>query len=191
MKNTFLSSNSIKEHSFKLFYKKYYAPFCLYTKRFIDNKEVREDIVSSVFALLWEMLDTFDLNSNTALGYVKMCIKNNCLNYLKHQGICRNYEEKIQLKTPIYETEPDSVYTLDELYQMLNDILNELPEKYRTVLIESFFEGKTHAKIAEEMSVSVKSVNRYKKKAIEILRNEMKDLENRKKVRLRCPSLVV
>ena len=72
---------------------------------------------------------------------------------------------------------------------MLNDILNELPEKYRTVLIESFFEGKTHTKIAEEMNVSVKSVNRYKKKAIEILRNEMKDLENRKKVRLRCPFL--
>jgi RNA polymerase sigma-70 factor (ECF subfamily) len=181
MKNTFLSSNSSKEQSFKLFYEKYYASFCLYAKRFIDNKETREDIVSGVFALLWEMMDNFDLNSNTALGYVKMCIRNNCLNYLKHQGICRNYEEKIQQKTPIYETEPDGVYTLDELYQMLDDILNELPEKYQTVLIESFFEGKTHAEIAEKMNVSVKSINRYKQKAIEILRNEMKDLENKKR----------
>ena len=78
-------------------------------------------------------------------------------------------------KAPVYENEPDSVYTLDDLYRMLYETLNKLPESYRTVFIESFFNGKTHAEIAEELNLSVKSVNRYKQRTIELLRNELKD----------------
>lgn len=164
-----------KEQAFKLLYEEYYAPFCLYAKRFIEDPETREDIVSDVFASLWDKIETFELNSETTLGYIKMCVKNNCLNHLKHQEYEWNYAELIQKKAPIYETEPDSVYTLDDLYRMLHETLNKLPESYRTVFIESFYNGKTHAEIAEELDLSVKSVNRYKQRTIELLRNELKD----------------
>ena len=158
-------SRQTKERAFKQLYEDYYAPFCLYAKRFVDDKEVREDIVS----------DSFDLQSETALGYIKMCVKNSCLNFLKHQEYEWSYAENIQKKAPLYETETDSVYTLDELYRMLYETLNKLPENYRTVFMKSFFEGKTHAEIAEEMNLSVKSINRYKQKTMELLRNELKD----------------
>ena len=114
-------SKQTKERAFKQLYEEYYAPFCLYAKRFVDDKETREDIVSDVFTSLWDKLDTdsFDLQSNTALAYIKMCVKNSCLNFLKHQEYEWSYAENIKKKTPIYETEPDSIYTLDELYRML------------------------------------------------------------------------
>lgn len=166
-----------KEQSFKQLYEEYYAPFCLYAKRFIDDKETREDIVSDVFTSLWDKLDadSFELQSGTALGYIKMCVKNSCLNYLKHQEYEWSYAENIQQRAPIYETEQDSVYTLDELYRMLYETLDKLPENYRAVFTKSFFEGKTHAEIAEEMNLSVKSINRYKQKTMELLREELKD----------------
>ena len=104
-----------------------------------------------------------------------MCVKNSCLNFLKHQEYECSDAEKIQKKAPLYETESDSVYTLDELYRMLYDTLNKLPENYRTVFHKSFFEGKTHAEIAEEMNLSVKSINRYKQKTMELLRNELNE----------------
>ena len=155
-------SRQTKERAFKQLYEDYYAPFCLYAKRFVDDKEVREDIVSDVFTSLWDKLDTdsFDLQSETALGYIKMCVKNSCLNFLKHQEYEWSYAENIQKKAPLYETETDSVYTLDELYRMLYETLNKLPENYRTVFMKSFFEGK---------------INRYKQKTMELLRNELKD----------------
>ena len=147
-------SKQTKERAFKQLYEEYYAPFCLYAKRFVDDKETREDIVSDVFTSLWDKLDTdsFDLQSNTALAYIKMCVKNSCLNFLKHQEYEWSYAENIQKKAPVYETEPDSIYTLDELYRML----------YET-------------EIAEEMNLSVKSINRYKQKTMELLRNELKE----------------
>ena len=157
-------SRQTKERAFKQLYEDYYAPFCLYAKRFVDDKEVREDIVSDVFTSLWDKLDTDSFD-----------VKNSCLNFLKHQEYEWSYAENIQKKAPLYETETDSVYTLDELYRMLYETLNKLPENYRTVFMKSFFEGKTHAEIAEEMNLSVKSINRYKQKTMELLRNELKD----------------
>lgn len=168
-------SNTNKEKDFKQLYEEYYAPFCIYAKRFIDNIETREDIVSDVFMSLWNKMDSFDLQSETALGYIKMCVKNGCLNYLKHQEYEWSYAEKIKEKAPVYETEPDSVYTLDELYRMLYEALNKLPENYRTVFTKNFFEGKTHTEIAEEMNLSVKSINRYKQKTMDLLRNDLKE----------------
>ena len=170
-------STQTKDRTFKQLYEEYYAPFCLYAKRFIDDLDTRQDIVSDVFASLWDKMDTdsFDLQSDTALGYIKMCVKNSCLNFLKHQEYEWSYAENIQKKTPVYETEPDSVYTLDELYRMLYETLDKLPENYRTVFMKSFFEVKTHVEIAEEMNLSVKSINRYKQKTMELLRNELKD----------------
>lgn len=170
-------SKQAKELTFKQLYEEYYAPFCLYAKRFVDDKEAREDIVSDVFASLWDKLDSdsFDLQSDTALGYIKMCVKNSCLNFLKHQEYEWSYAENIQKKAPIYESEPDSIYTLDELYRMLYETLTKLPENYRNVFMKSFFEGKTHVEIAEEMNLSVKSINRYKQKTMELLREELKD----------------
>lgn len=168
-------SNSNKEHSFKLLYKTYYAPFCLYAKRFIEDKDTREDLVSDVFTSLWNNIESLDLNSGTVLGYIKMCVKNNCLNFLKHQEYEWNYAEFIQKSAPVYETEPDSVYTLEELYRMLYEALDKLPPNYRTVFTESFFKGKTHAEIAEELNISVKSVNRYKQKTLELLHNELRE----------------
>ena len=51
------------------------------------------------------------LYTSTALAYIKMCVKNSCLNFLKHQEYAWSYAENIQKKAPVYETEPDSVYT--------------------------------------------------------------------------------
>lgn len=164
-----------REQAFQQLYKEYYAPFCLYAKRFIENAETREDIVSDVFVSLWDKIDTLDFDSNTILGYIKMSVKNSCLNFLRHQEYEWNYAENIQKNSPVYETEPDSLYTLDELYKMLYDILEQLPDKYRIVFMENFFEGKTQAEIAEELDISIKSVNRYKQKVLELLREKSRD----------------
>ena len=38
-------SKQTKERAFKQLYEEYYAPFCLYAKRFVDDKETREEIL--------------------------------------------------------------------------------------------------------------------------------------------------
>lgn len=170
-----LSNRSDKEEEFRELFELYYAPFCLYAKRFIDDLSVREDIVSEVFTSLWDKYVKNELASETLVGYIKMCVRNSCLNYIKHQEYEWNYAEMVNKQEPIYSSTPDSVYTLDELYELLYKVLGELPEAYQTAFTKSVFEGKTHAEIAEELNLSVKSVNRYKQKTLEILKLRLQD----------------
>lgn len=164
-----------KEKEFRKLYEEYYAPFCIYAKRFIDDITVCEDIVSEVFASLWDKSDSIELKPITATAYLKICVRNSCLNYLKHIEYEWSYHEFCRNQSPVYATDTDSVYTLNELYEKLSAALAKLPPNYRTVFAKSFFEGKTHAEIAEEMELSVKSIHRYKQKTMDFLRKEFKD----------------
>ncbi len=164
-----------KEERFRRLFEEYYAPFCLYAKQFVEDRAMREDIVSEVFTVVWEKLDEDSLNMDTALGYIKMSVRNRCLNLLKHQEYEWSYAEWQQHKAPIYASSPDSLYTAEELYGLLSDTLQKLPEHYRSVFLKSFIESKTHAEIADEMHLSVKSVNRYKQRVMAILKENFKD----------------
>ena len=99
-----------------------------------------------------------------SIGIYKNVCKKQLFELSENQEYEWSYAENIQKKAPLYETETDSVYTLDELYRMLYETLNKLPENYRTVFMKSFFEGKTHAEIAEEMNLSVKPLIGINKK---------------------------
>ena len=163
-----------QEKAFRILYEKYAPALRYFAAKYVEEGEVIDDIVQDVFVCLWEKRVDFK-TEETIKAFLYKAVKNSCLNFLKHQEYEWNYAEIIRKKTPVYETESDSVYTLDELYRMLYETLNKLPDNYRTVFIESFFKGKTHAEIAEELNLSVKSVNRYKQRTLELLRNELKD----------------
>lgn len=164
-----------KEQRFRKIYEDYYASFCIYAKQFIDDRNIREDIVSDVFATLWRKRNEMELRPETVLAFLKTCVRNSCLNYIKHQNYEMDYVESYKARSPAYEIDPDMVYTLEELYDLLYQTLEKLPENYRTVFVKHFFEGKTHVEIARDMGLSVKSIDRYKQKVMEILRHELKD----------------
>lgn len=165
------------EDAFRRFYEEYYAPFCLYAGRFVADMDTRKDLVSEVFASLWHKVESgeISLREDTIAAYVKMCVRNRCINHLKHMEYESGYADRVKICAPSYEEGFDNIYTLEELYKMLYETLCRLPESCRETFTKSFFEGKTQAEIAEEMNVSVKSVGRWKQKTIELLKVALKD----------------
>ena len=165
-----------KEQQIKDLYEIYYAPFCIYAKRFLKDITVCEDIVSDAFANLWVNSDNSLLEERgSAISYLKTIVHNKCLNYLKHQNYEDEYSEQYIYRAPIYSESPESIYTLDEMYKLLSDAIKKLPDKYREVYIKSFLEDKKQTEIAKELNVSVKTVERYRTEIIEKLRKELKD----------------
>lgn len=166
-------NNNNNEEYFKDLFEVWYAPFCVYAKRYIESREEREDIVSSVFLSVWEMLEKGELHKDTAVGYIKISVKNKCLNTVKRKQHDNGYADSLKSRSPVYSE--DTVYTLQEMYELLYKTLDKMPEIHRKVFMETCFEGKTQVEIAEEMGISVKSVNRYKQKVMSLLKENMKD----------------
>lgn len=152
------------ELAFKDLFEAFYPSLCLYSKRFIDKREVREDIVQDVFLTLWEKRNEIAMNPS-AVGYLKTCVKNSCLNYLEHLEYKRKHIHTELEREPSYATSTDSLYTIIELKCLLKATLDKLPEDCKKVYLMSCFGGKTYAEIAKEIGLSVRTVERYRNKA--------------------------
>ncbi|MFG6400614.1 MAG: sigma-70 family RNA polymerase sigma factor, partial [Parabacteroides distasonis] len=85
------------------------------------------------------------------------------------------YESLIQEQIPIYAESSEELYTWEELQTLLRQALDKLPENYRLAFEKNRFENKSYGEIAEEMQISIRTVERYKNKATELLKTELKD----------------
>ena len=152
----------------------YSSSLYVYAKRFVGSAQVREDIVCDVFARLWLKGENFLLKEDTALAFLKTSVRNACLNHIRSCGSADNFIED-QMHIPAYAESPESIYTLDELYAMLYDAVEKMSDQEKLVFHESFILGKKGKEVAEQLGVSSKTVERYRKRIVDFLRTELKD----------------
>lgn len=167
-------SNKDDQTAYRSLFEQYYVALCQFARRYIDDQETREDIVQDVFFTIWEKRKTIS-PTISARNYLVTCVRNLCLNYLRDQGYKQDYETNTQKRIPAYVENQDDIYTLQELRELLNKTLAKLPPEYRLAFEMNRFENKSIEEIAEIMGVSDRTVKRYKSRAIEILKEELKD----------------
>lgn len=173
MKPSFIDTNGCID--FHKLYATYYAPFCIYAKRFIDDGDVRQDIVQEVFVSLWNKFEGTEVDADAILSYIKVCVRNGCLNHIEHQRHVAVYADARRTAAPPYADSADSLYTLEEMYARLNDIVAAMPEAQRIVFEQTVIDNRNYAEVAEQIGCSVKSVGRYRQRIMQILKRDMKE----------------
>lgn len=147
-------------------YQKYYIGLCVYANRFVKNKSSSEEIVQQTFIKLWERREKLEINESI-LAYLYASIRNNCLNYLKHERIVHRYNEVISQTlreseelVAISQETGLSIFIAQELEQKINCAINNLPEQCREIFKMSRFSGLKHAEIAKEKGISLNTVQK-------------------------------
>lgn len=160
------------EVAFRYLFEHYYAPLCLFAKRFIDDRETREDIVQEVFFRLWDKRKQITVMSS-AQNYLLTSVRNLCLNYLRRQETQQSFEKSL-FDQPEDE-EGDRLIQLRELEELLAQTLALMPPEYRLAFELNRMEGKSLDEVAQQMGVSTRTVERYRDKALALLHTELKD----------------
>lgn len=158
--------------AFKFLFENYYAALCAFATGYVEDSDSAEDIVQDVFFKLYTDKVVFD--SVVALkSYLYTAVKNQSLNYLKHQRIKQEYlvsrEEKEQTTfffNGIVE---------QELVMLVTEAMTELPEQTRKVM-ELVMEGKENPEIAEELGVTIDSVKSHKKRGRQFLKSRLGEI---------------
>ena len=158
--------------AFRYLFEHYYPSLCLFDKRFIDDRETREDIVQEVFFRLWDKRKQITVTSS-AQNYLLTSVRNLCLNYLRRQEVQQPFEESL-FDQPDDE-EGDRLIQLRELEEQLAQALAQLPPEYRLAFELNRMEGKSLEEVAQRMGVSTRTVERYRDKAIALLQTELKE----------------
>lgn len=157
------------EAAFEFLFKEYYKPLCLYLGYFIKQHDIVEQIVQEVFVNIWENRKTFSPKGNVK-SYLFRAVKNRALNYVKHERV--KTKSQADLKEIYYsdETNIERQFEKNELLKLIDEGVEQLPEKCREVFVLVKFNGISYSEAAEILNISPKTVENQMGKALKKLR---------------------
>ena len=161
-------SESAKEFE-KLFHL-FYSPLCNYAMKITGDSDSAEDIVQNLFIQLWENNRLNDV-VNTEHFLLK-AVKFKCIDYLR--------TKKADLFISLDNIEDSAFISTNDLKDediepLFCYFAAKLPPKTREVFLLSRKSGMTYKEIAEELGISVKTVENQMGRALRILKELLKD----------------
>lgn len=157
-------------------FKHYSKPLFYYALKFVDE-EAAKDVVQDVFLKL--SADQHLVVSGSLNGLLFTMIRNKCLQQIERQKVRVTYHEASALRLKedellFYSAEATSLIEL-ELREQLDNAIAGLPDKCREVFILSRYHDKMNKEIAEELGISIKTVEKHISAALRLIRSELKD----------------
>ena len=162
------------DQAFEQLFKAHYKALHAYANMILKDLELAEELVQNLFLRFWEKREL--LNVQTSIkAYLYKCIYNDSLNYLKHERVKEKYQDFAQHAMEQLSESAAAKVEMTELKQQLSIALNELPEQCRTIFQLSRFEELKYREIAEQLGISIKTVENQMGKALRILRVKLVD----------------
>ena len=161
--------------AFEKVFKSDYNRIVGFCQQFISDKDVAKSLAQDAFVKLWLNREKIE-SINGIHSFLYTSAKTDCLNSIRHQKVISKYrDQQLQIKEgelnrEILESFDFDQLELNELEKMINQSISELPEKCRLVFMLSRFEGKKNSEIAEELDISIKSVEANMTRALKSLR---------------------
>lgn len=161
-------------NAFEMLFRTFYQPLCNYAYTFVQDRDEAEEIVQNTFLNVWEKRDNLSIHTGVK-PYLYAMVRNACLNVIKHEKV---KQQHIAIELVAGEKSADSVtrtVVAAELETRISQAMNKLPEQCRLVFKLSRFEELKYAEIAEQLNISVKTVENQMGKALKIMRDQLRD----------------
>lgn len=162
-------------------YLEYYQRCFLFAKSYLQDEMLSKDIASEAMITLWTMMKTEEVKN--VRSFLMTVVKNQALNHLRNEHLRMEARESI-LEDELYEldfriasldsSDPNRLFS-EEIVEIVNRTLGELPEKTRKAFVMSRYQNKSVKEIAGLLNVTVKGADYHIGKALQALRKSLKD----------------
>ncbi len=146
---------------------------CSVIHRFIQDRDTVEDLAQEVFVRFWEKREQIQITTSLS-AYLRRMAINEALGYLRRNKHLYDAEVTPQLADAHQENSAETQYLHTELELSVRAAIDTLPPKCREVFLLSRFEEMTYQEIADQMGISIKTVENQMGKALKILRERLK-----------------
>lgn len=162
------------ESAYEMIFRTFYNPLCRYAYSFLEDKEEAEEVVQSAFITVWEKRKSLQIQTSLK-SYLYRMVRNGCLNVIKHEKVKQQHVAHEMAVTEVsYESVSQKVYAT-ELEIKIAEAMKALPEQCRLVFQMSRFEELKYQEIADQLQISVKTVENHMGKALRIMREQLKE----------------
>lgn len=175
MKDTELVSllNCGDKKAYNLLFCKYYKPLVAYAYRMVELDDA-EDIVQELFLWIWEKREQFIITSSFS-NYVFRAVHLRCLLCIQNNKNKQRKDNLYWQPQDLYAETPLEYFETKELLEKIEQTLQRLPKNYREAFIMQRFHGMSYKEMAQELGVSVKTVDYRIQKAKKMLSKDLSD----------------
>lgn len=173
-RETQIAINWKTREGYERLFNEHYSRMVSYAFNFLKEQEASEEIAQEVFYQLWINREKTEIKTAIS-SYLYRAVRNRCINLIKHIDIRENY--KAYNKSTIEkadETFTDTL-TVSELDTKIRLAIDNMPLQRKKIFLMSRYEEMTYKEIAEKMGLSKKTIENQMGKALQYLREELKD----------------
>lgn len=164
------------EEAFAYVFKTFYSPLFNYAGRILRDEEQANDVVQDTFCRLYENRSNITIHISLK-SYLYRSVYNNCIDLIRHKKVANAYVDAKMLDfyfSRIIQLPEAELKMLDEdIGEAIREAIAHLPERCRQIFCLSKLEGLSNKQIAEQLGISVKTVETQMTTAFVRLRKEL------------------
>lgn len=152
----------------ELLFKEYYKPLVVWSATFLNDTQRAEDVVQDFFVKLWEKSLADKLLPDTLKSYLFTSVRNLSLNQLDKIDPLARACDVARYESPWEEYDSFE----DEVFRRVEVEIGKLPPRTREIIRSVYLKGMKYKEVAEELGISVATVNSLLVKALKTLRQQ-------------------
>lgn len=152
----------------------HYSRMVAYAHNFLKEQEASEEVCQEVFFQLWINRDKTVIKTAIS-SYLYRAVRNRCINLIKHIAIRETYKQYNSEQIEKSDNDFTDTLTVSELDQKIRSAIDQMPLQRKKIFIMSRYEEMTYKEIADKMGLSKKTIENQMGKALQYLREELKD----------------
>lgn len=190
MKNNVIDDNCIykwnnrNSDAFCKLYAYYKDRVIYYAAQLLKSRDLAQDVYQEAFISIWQDCPQFE-NQKAFSGYLYKIIRNRIFNMYRESAKEQSVKESILSHAIDVSNDTEEFLEDKELSSLLEEILQKLPTRNRTIFRMSREEMLSYKEIAEKLDLSVASVQRYMSDSLGIIREYLAEYAGI------CPTLVL
>ena len=164
-----------KDKAYKFLFSQYYQWLCNYIYKLSGSYQLSEDLVQDIFVKLWENRQSIVISSSIKSYLFKSC-HNQFLQHIRKEKVKLDFLDSLRwdILYDVYNNESENAYEIK--INKLNKLINQLPPRCKEVFIKAKLEKKKYKEIAEDMNISIKTVETQMTKALNFIREQASTL---------------
>lgn len=156
----------------------YYHRLFLYALNIVNNEEDAKDIVSDVFATIWQQWQNDNRSSSELIpsSYLYKLTRSRCIDSLRHDQVKENYVTFLENTTDL-AVEDSLEY--EQRIQKITKLIERLYEPGKSILKCCYFNKMSYEETAFFLKLSLAVVKRNMVKVFKLLREELNKGDNK------------
>lgn len=174
------------EEAFGQLFNFYYPKLIQLALAFVPEIVAAQEVVSDLFYKILKNPKTLE-HVKEFDNYIFLAVRNQSFTYLKktkRHAIFDSIHQKEDYIQPDLRN-PENSLLSDELFQLVSNVVNDLPPKRKAIFQLVKEEGKKYKEVAEILGISIKTVELQMSLALKVLRKSVKEYQESKDIKIR------